>query len=95
MSCALVLLVFLARVQSQAPDDGDPFCTKLSAAVTPPAYPSNSRILMDSFHYLQLLSPVPNIASVWQQVDVDGRTSSSGASTEVSRREKRIATVGL
>ena len=86
LSCVLVLLVFLACVQSQAPGDGDPFCTQLSEAVTPPAYPSNSRILMDSFHYLQLLSPVSNIPSAWQQVDVDDIISSTAASTEVSGR---------
>ena len=80
----VVLHFLLSLVQSQAPGDGDPFCTKLSKAVTPPTYPSNTRILMDSLHYLQLLSPVPSIPSAWQQVDVDGKTSSGGASTEVS-----------
>ena len=84
LCCVVVLHFLLSLVQSQAPGDGDPFCTKLSEAVTPLAYPPNTTILMDSYHYLQLLSPVPNIPSPWQQVDVDGRTSSSGISTEVS-----------
>ena len=84
LSCVVVLHFALSLVQSQAPGDGDPFCTQSSVAVTPPTYPSNSTILMDSFHYLQLLSPVPAISSTWQQIDVDGRTTSSGASTEVS-----------
>ena len=80
----VVLYFALSLVRSQAPGDGDPFCTQLSEAVTPPAYPPNTRILMDSFHYLQLLSPVTNIPSAWQQVDVDDIISSSGSVTEVS-----------
>ena len=84
LCCVVVLHFILSLVQSQAPGDGDPFCTQLSMSITPPTYPPNTRILMDSLHYLQLLSPVPSIPAAWQQVDVDGRTSSSGASTEVS-----------
>ena len=84
LSCVVVLHFVLSLVQSQAPGDGDPFCNQLIVPVTPPTYPPSTTILMDSFHYLQLLSPVPAISSSWQQVDVDGITSSSGASTEVS-----------
>jgi len=72
------------HVLAYSPGDGDPFCTQLSSAVTPPIYPPNSRILMDSLHYLNLLSPLPSISSAWQEVDVDGNRDSNNGVTEVS-----------
>jgi len=80
----LVTDMSILRVSSQAPGDGDSFCTQLSEAVTPPAYPPNVVPLMDSYHYLNLLSPVPSYPSTWQQVDEDNIPDSYGGATEVS-----------
>ena len=69
-------------VIAQAPGDGDSFCINTllgTPGVTPPVYPVNARILMDSFNYIRLLST--QTGSVWQQVDVDGIQSQGRGAT--------------
>ena len=66
----------LSNAISQAPGDADVICTTPSVLVLPPSYPPNFRVLMDSYHYLNL------IRGPWQQADVDGdgtQVSSFGA----------------
>ena len=79
----LVLHIVLLEVMSQAPGDHDSFCTSLSASVTPPSYPPNSKILMHSFNYINLIPVVNPQAGVWQQVDVDGAVDDSGAASNI------------
>ena len=65
---------------AQAPGDGDSFCTTTLLnvpGVAPPVYPVNTRILMDSYNYIRLLST----GGVWQQVDVDGIESQGRGAT--------------
>ena len=53
---------------ARAPGDGDSFCTNTLPGVpgvAPPVYPVNTRILMDSYHYIHLLSSQTGAA--WQQ----------------------------
>ena len=69
-------------VIAQAPGDGDPFCLNTLPGVpgvTPPVYPVNARILMDSYNYVRLLSSQTGAA--WQQVDVDGIESQGRGAT--------------
>ena len=76
-------LTLLCQVIAQAPGDGDSFCTQQSSVIVPPAYPPNIGPLMDSYHYLRLLSPVSSYPSAWQQVDVDATPDSNGGASEV------------
>ena len=55
-------------VIAQAPGDGDSYCL---STFPPSIFSSNTRILMDSYHYITLLSI--RSGAVWQQVDRDGR----------------------
>ena len=76
----LLLLLLLPVVHAQAPGDGDSFCT--SPSILLPTYPPNTKILMDSYSYLNLLpSPVTPAGGVWQEVDVDGELG--GITTQV------------
>ena len=77
-------LLLVSAVSASAPDDVESFCTNLSVAspsTLPPVYPPNSRILMDSFNYINLLPP--HAGAVWQRVDNDNNND-AGRGTEVS-----------
>ncbi len=74
----------LLQVMSQAPGDADSFCTKESGTAPLPPYPPNTRILMDSYQYINLLPALAGRESTWQQVDVDNRIDDSGGSIDVS-----------
>ena len=71
--CVVFLGVVLSRATAQAPGDGEQFCADLSM-VDPPLYPANAIILMDSYNYINLLTPVMPLDSIWQQVDNDNAT---------------------
>ena len=75
--------IMLSQVMSQAPGDGDSFCTTLSISVDPPSYPPNLMILMDSYHYINLIPVLDPNGGVWQQVDIDGRLGGTGGTTSV------------
>ena len=72
--------VLVSLVTARAPEDADPFCAREEFA--PPMFPPNTRVLMDSFNYINLLPPQDG--AVWQQVDNDGNNV-VGAGTEVSQ----------
>ena len=72
------VLVFLAT--ASAPQDVDPFCN--SENFSSPLFSPNTRVLMDSFHYVNLLPPQDG--AVWQQVDDDDNNRASSR-TEVSQ----------
>ena len=70
----LIISLVLSPCSAQAPGDGDSRCTDDEDA---PTYPDNEKILMDSYHYIQLLpgngsgsSPIPG--AVWNDRSVDG-----------------------
>ena len=65
-------------VSARAPEDAE--CTGFSG-ITPPGYPPNSRVLMDSYNYVNLLPP--HQGAVWQVVDND-ENNEPGRGTEVS-----------
>ena len=78
----LCLTALPSVVIAQAPGDGDSFCLNTLPGVqgvTPPVYPVNARILMDSYNYIRLLST--QTGSAWQQVDVDGIQSQGRGAT--------------
>ena len=75
--------IMLSQVMSQAPGDGDSFCTTLSASIIPPFYPPNLMILMDSYHYINLIPVLDPNSGVWQQVDIDGRLGVNGGASIV------------
>ena len=67
------------------PGDEHSFCTDTSInhnAITPPQYPSNVKILMDSYNYIDLL--LPHTYAVWMQVDNDNNNR-GGTGTMVCR----------
>ena len=74
----LFVVVLLPVVTSRAPGDGDVFCTDTLAGVQ---HPSNVKILMDSFNYINLLPPLGG--AVWQRLDLDNNNA-FGVGTEVS-----------
>ena len=79
-----LLSILLSVVSASTPGDEHSFCTdelQASATTTPPVYPPNSRILMDSYNYVSLLPP--HDMSVWQQVDND-ENNIAGRGTSVS-----------
>ena len=69
----LIISLVLSPCSAQAPGDGDSRCTGASDA---PTYPDNEKILMDSYHYLQLLpgNGSGNITpgAVWNDRSLDG-----------------------
>ena len=65
-------------VTAAVPEDADPFCAR--EEFSPPMFPPNTRVLMDSFYYINLLPPQDG--AVWQQVDNDDNNA-AGAGTEV------------
>ena len=93
MSIFLLLSVLVATVSTSAPGDEESFCTndlEASAMTPPPVYSPNSRILMDSYNYINLLPPHDN--SVWQQVDNDDNNI-AGRGTSVSLQCIIIASI--
>ena len=68
-----------------SPGDEHPFCTDTlinNNGITLPHYPSNAKILMDSYNYVDLLPP--HERAVWMQVDNDDNNA-GGAGTTVCR----------
>ena len=63
-SVCLVLLVTVWQTSAQAPGDEDSGCVSQRGA-----YPPNTRMLMDSHNYEQLIT---GSGAVWQALDVDG-----------------------
>ena len=76
--CLIVGLLFfcssLPCLLAQAPGDEDSFCA-VSNSTNPPLFPSNIRVLMDSFNYINLLMPLQNRTTAWQQVPLYSITS--------------------
>ena len=69
-SGCLVLLVTVWQALAQAPGDEDSTCVNQRGP-----YPSNTRVLMDSRNYDQLIT---GSGAVWQALDVDGAGSGVG-----------------
>ncbi len=69
----------LSVVAAQAPGDGSAFCS-LSSNTPLLTYPTNIKILMDSYHYFNLLPPQAD--AVWVHVDND-KNSMPGITTSV------------
>ena len=67
-SVCLVLLVAVWQVSAQAPGDETSRCVHQRGDV----YPPNTRMLMDSRNYEQLIT---GSSAVWQERDVDGTGS--------------------
>ena len=65
------LLVLVIPGSSVAPGDEGPLCEQLrgSGAAPIPVYSANTKVLMDSWNYINLLPP--RIGAVWDQVDND------------------------
>ena len=70
-SVCLVLLVTVWQTSAQAPGDEDSGCVNQRGA-----YPPNTRMLMDSRNYEQLIT---GSDAVWQAWDVDGTGSGVGS----------------
>ena len=70
----LVFLVTVWQASAQAPGDEDSRCLYLRAQ-TGDVYPPNTRMLMDTRNYEQLIS---GSRAVWQAQDVDGTGSGVG-----------------
>ncbi len=82
--CVYFLSVLLSIVLAHAPGDGDSFCTSTrpnSGGIPLPPTPPNTKILMDSYRYRNLLPP--HNRAVWQQVDLDNNNA-AGSGTSVS-----------
>ena len=84
--CLLVLttLRVAAAIDGVAPEDEDQLCTETLPAAgvfSRPYYPTNIKVLMDSYNYETLLPPQQN--PVWQQVDLD-TNNPTGETTNVS-----------
>lgn len=80
LALSLILLTMLSAVTARAPGDGDVFCSLKRSLVIHPVYSSNTKILMDSFDYLNLLPP--HDGALWQQLDLDDNNEIGGG-TEV------------
>ena len=81
----LFLSVLLSMASAVAPGDEHSFCTDTlinNNEITPPQFPSNAKILMDSYNYIDLLPP--NEFAVWMQVDNDNNNA-GGTGTMVCR----------
>ena len=78
----LFLSVLLSMASAVAPGDEHSFCTDNDYDIIPPQYPSNAKILMDSYNYIDLLPP--HEWAVWMQVDNDDNNV-GGAGTTVYR----------
>ena len=78
----LYVMILVSIISARAPEDGNLFCTNelLSSGTIPPSYPPNSKILLDSYNYVNLLPPQDG--AVWQEVDNDNNNE-AGRGTEV------------
>ena len=82
----LVIVQVMSMVSAGAPGDAEPFCTNElpsnSTIPAPPApvHPPTSKILLDSYNYINLLPPQDG--AVWQAVDNDNNNE-AGRGTEV------------
>ena len=86
LGCLLVLTTLreAAAIDGVAPGDEDQLCTETLQAAgvfSRPYYPTNIKVLMDSYNYETLLPPQQN--PVWQQVDLD-TNNPPGTTTNVS-----------
>ena len=85
ISILLFLSVLLSVASAVTPGDEHSFCTDRlinDNEITPPQYPSNVKILMDSYNYIDLLPP--HEFAVWMQVDNDDNNV-GGVATMVCR----------
>ena len=83
ISILLFLSVLLSVASAVTPGDEHSFCTDtLINEITPPQYPSNAKILMDSYNYIDLLPPHEH--AVWMRVDNDNNNA-GGTGTMVCR----------
>ena len=85
ISILLFLSVLLSMASAVTPGDEHLFCTDRlinDNAITPPQYPSNVKILMNSYNYIDLLPPHEH--AVWMQVDNDDNNA-GGTGTRVCR----------
>ena len=78
----IAICVMFPLTSDGAPGDEDSFCINelLSSGTIPPIYPPNSKILLDSYNYVNLLPPQDG--AVWQAVDNDNNNE-AGRGTEV------------
>ena len=76
----LVIVQVMSMVSAGAPGDAEPFCTNEFPSSSTIVYPPNSRILLDSYNYVNLLPPQDG--AVWQAVDNDDNNE-AGRGTEV------------
>ena len=79
------LLVLVIPGSSVAPGDEEPLCEQLRGygAAPIPAYSANTRVLMDSWNYINLLPLALCTGDVWNQVDND-ENNPSEITTNVS-----------
>ena len=81
----LFLSVLLSVTSAITPGDEHLFCKDTLSSdngITLPQYPSNAKILMDSYNYIDLLPP--HEFAVWMQVDNDN-SNERGTGTMVCR----------
>ena len=81
LALLLYLCTIFVAVGAVAPGDEEPLCANLRAGgVAPiPAYSANTRVLMDSWNYENLLPQ--RTGAVWDQVDNDMNNPSYGGTT--------------
>ena len=74
--------ILVSLTSAGTPGDEDSFCINElpSSGTPPPIYPPNSKILLDSYNYVNLLPPQDG--AVWQAVDND-LNNEAGRGTEV------------
>ena len=74
-------IYLVSLISARAPEDAESFCTdEFASSAPPPIYPPNSRVLMDSYSYVNLLPPQDGPA--WQELDTDSNNE-MGRGTEV------------
>ena len=78
-SVCLVLLVTVCQASAQAPGDESSTCENQRAR-NGDVYPPNTRMLMDSRNYDQLIT---GSGAVWQALNVDGTGSGVGGRHKV------------
>lgn len=76
----LCIIALLSEVTARAPEDAESICREIP--LPRPENPPNSRVLMDSYNYVNLLPP--HGGAVWQQVDND-ENNEGGRGTEVRK----------
>ena len=91
-SVCLVLLVTVWQASAQAPGDESSRCVNYLRAWTGDVYPPNTRMLMDSQNYDQLIT---GSSAVWQTVDVDGTGSGVSGRHRRSVHMWQLGTTGF